>query len=89
MVFITQAMLYSSAIFYSTSRIAGTNLEVLIPFLELNPIVHIVELSRDIMLWHIPIHWSDLSYLYLTSSIICLLGYATFQLLKPAFSDVV
>lgn len=89
MVFVTQAMLYSSAIFYSTGKIDGTNLEFLLPILHINPIVHAVELSRDVMLWHIPMQLSDLTYLYGFSFITFCFGFAFFQLLKPAFSDVI
>jgi lipopolysaccharide transport system permease protein len=89
MVFASQAMLYSSAIFYSTGKIVGTNLEFLLPFLELNPLVHAVELSRDVMLWHLPIQISDLYYLYGFGAITFCIGFGLFQLLKPAFSDVV
>ncbi len=89
MIFLTQAMLYSSAIFYSTTKVAGTNLEFLLPFLRLNPIVHAVELSRNVMLWHIPMHLSDLTYLYGFSFVVFCFGFAFFQALKPAFSDVI
>ncbi len=89
MVFLTQALLYSSAIFYSTNTVAGTNMEFLLPFLHLNPVVHAVELSRDVMLWHIPIHYSDLAYLYGIGVFSFCFGFACFQKLKPAFSDVI
>jgi len=89
MVFLTQALLYSSAIFYSTTKIHGTNLEFLLPILHMNPIVSAVELSRDVMLWHIPMHLSDLGYLYGSSFVVFCFGFAFFQALKPAFSDVI
>lgn len=89
MVFVTQAMLYSSAIFYSTTKIEGTNLEFLLPILGLNPIVHAVELSRDVMLWHLPMQLSDLGFLYGLSLVVFCAGFAFFQSLKPAFSDVI
>ena len=89
MAFITQAMLYSSAIFYSTTKIHGTSLEFLLPILKINPIVSAVELSRDVMLWHIPMQLSDLGYLYGFSAVTFCFGFAFFQSLKPAFSDVI
>ena len=89
MIFLTQALLYCSAIFYSTTKIHGTRLEFLLPFLRLNPIVDAVELSRDVMLWHIPMHLSDLTYMYGVGSVVFCIGYAFFMLLKPAFSDVI
>jgi lipopolysaccharide transport system permease protein len=89
MVFVTQAMLYSSAIFYSTSKIKGTHLEFLLPVLQLNPIVHAVELSRNVMLWHLPMQISDLAFLYGLSGVVFCFGFAFFQALKPAFSDVI
>jgi len=89
MAFITQAMLYSSAIFYSTTKIHGTSLEFLLPILHINPIVSAVELSRDVMLWHIPMQPSDLTYLYGFSTVTFCFGFAFFQALKPAFSDVI
>ena len=89
MVFATQALLYSSAIFYSTSKVLGTNLEFLLPFLQTNPIVRAVETGRNIMLWHLPVQMEDLLYLYLFGGITFCVGFAFFQLLKPAFSDVI
>jgi len=89
MIFLTQAMLYSSAIFYSTTKIHGTNLEFLLPLLKLNPIVHAVELSRNVMLWHLPMHLHDLGFLYAVSITVFCFGFAFFQSLKPAFSDVI
>jgi lipopolysaccharide transport system permease protein len=89
MVFATQAMLYCSAIFYSTTKIHGTSLEFLLPFLRLNPIVHAVELSRNVMLWHIPMQFSDLIYMYGFGTVVFCFGFAFFMQLKPAFSDVI
>lgn len=89
MVFMTQALLYASAIFYSTTKVKGTNLEFLLPFLEMNPIVRAVETSRNVMLWHIPAQIGDLVYLYAVGIACFCIGFACFQQLKPAFSDVV
>ena len=89
MIFLTQALLYCSAIFYSTTKIHGTKLEFILPFLKLNPIVDAVELSRDVMLWHIPMQFSDMAYMYGVGSVVFCFGFAFFMLLKPAFSDVI
>jgi lipopolysaccharide transport system permease protein len=89
MVFFAQAMLYSSAIFYSTNKVKGTPMEFLLPVLELNPIVHAVELSRNVLLWQIPMHLTDLGFLYGFGVVTAVLGFTLFRKLKPAFSDVI
>ena len=89
MVFLTQALLYCSAIFYSTTKIHGTSLEFILPFLKLNPIVDAVELSRDVMLWHLPMQFTDLFYMYGVGAVVFCFGFAFFMHMKPAFSDVI
>ncbi len=84
MQFATTAILYASAVFYSASMIP---LEIW-EFLKYNPMIHIVELSRNVLLWNIPMNVTYLFYLYGVGILFFFLGYGVFQKLKPAFADV-
>ena len=84
MQFATTAILYASAVFYSASMVP---LEIW-EFLKYNPMIHIVELSRNVLLWNIPMNVTYLFYLYGVGILFFFLGYGVFQKLKPAFADV-
>ena len=84
MLFLTSALLFSSAIFFSASMFPQ-RLWVVMKF---NPMIHALEMCRNVMLWHTPIDLGALAYLYGVGIFLCLFGYACFQGVKPFFSDV-
>jgi lipopolysaccharide transport system permease protein len=79
--------MYSSAVFYSAARISS-----LAPtawtVLRFNPVLLAIELTRDAALWHQPMNFRHLGYLYVCGFVTCWLGYVLFRKLKPAFADV-
>jgi lipopolysaccharide transport system permease protein len=84
MQFLTMALMYSSAVFWPTTKIIPS---VWI-FLRFNPVLLAIELSRNTALWAQPINYTHLAYLYGTGLVACWLGHAAFRRMKPAFADV-
>ncbi len=83
--FLSLALLYSSAVFYSSKQIP----EPIWQFLKFNPLIHTVELSRQVLLWGQSPEIQPLAYLYGFSIIFVWLGYVAFNKMKPAFADVI
>lgn len=88
MPFVVQIVVYTSAIFYPLRR-----LEVLPASLQAvllcNPLLHAVENTRRVLLWHQPVDTGSLLFLWSSGIVVCVLGYLTFQKLRPAFADVI
>lgn len=85
MPFIAQVVLYSSAVFYPTSRIPPTIWAIL----KWNPFLQTVVLAREVVLWGMPVNLVRLGYTYAAGLAILLLGRWVFQKLRPAFADVI
>ena len=85
MPFISQILLYSSAVFFPVSRIPPS----LWLFLKWNPFLETVVLSREVILWGMPVNWIRLGYTYAAGLAVLLLGRWVFQKLRPAFADVI
>ncbi|MEM0966831.1 MAG: ABC transporter permease [Verrucomicrobiota bacterium] len=85
MQFLTLALMYGSAVFYPIDRaiVAG-----LYPILKFNPLAHIVEQARRVVLWQEPLHLEPVLYAYVTSIAVLLVGYFTFHKLRKGFADV-
>ena len=77
-------LFYSSAVFYPVSRVPPQLYE----WLKFNPVLQAVELSRDVLLWNIPLDPAKLLYLYGVGIAACLLGFWSFQRLRGGFADV-
>jgi lipopolysaccharide transport system permease protein len=84
-IFLSQALLYASAVFYSTRVIPHHGVWTLLHY---NPLLQAVDLARDVVLWQVPVNGSHLSYLYGCSIVIFVSGHAAFRRLKPAFADI-
>ncbi|MFT3780873.1 MAG: ABC transporter permease [Nibricoccus sp.] len=83
---LAQIVLYASAIFYPTSRIAGSSWWLL---LKWNPFLHTVEMSRQVLLWHEAINLRHLAYTWIVGGVVCVFGRLFFQKTKHAFADVI
>ena len=84
MAFLGTALFYASAVFYPSSRIPAPLYE----WLRFNPVLQAVELSRDVLLWNVPMDLEKLAYLYLVGVGLALFGYWSFQRLRAGFADV-
>ncbi len=84
MQFLTMALMFSSAVFYSAQKIPAPAWA----FMRFNPILLAIELARDAALWDRPLNYHHLGYLYGTGLAACYLGHLAFRKMKPAFADV-
>ena len=84
MQFLTMALMYASAVFFSASKIPPA----IWVFLRFNPLLLAIELARDAALWQRPLNFHHLAYLYATGVLACYLGHLAFRKMKPAFADV-
>ncbi len=82
--FLTMALMYASAVFFSASKIPAA----LWVFLRFNPVMLAIELSRDAALWQRSLNYHHLAYLYASGLLACYLGHLAFRRMKPAFADV-
>jgi lipopolysaccharide transport system permease protein len=84
MQFLSMALMFSSAVFYSAQTIPA-NIWV---YMRFNPVLLSIELARDVALWDRPLNYHHLAYVYLFGFAACYLGHAAFRKMKPAFADV-
>lgn len=82
--FLGLALMFASAVFYPASKIPPAAWAIL----RFNPLIHAIELSRNTVLWHSPVNYHHLGYLYTISIIITGAGYWAFRRLRPTFADV-
>lgn len=83
--FLSQALLYASAIFYPAQKIPH---EGLWQVLHYNPILLAISMSRDVVLWQLPANMKHLGFLYLAGLFVLTLGHTVFKRLKPTFADI-
>lgn len=84
MQFLSMALMFSSAVFYSSQKIPAAAWT----YMRLNPVLLAIELARDAALWNRPLNHNHLAYLYATGLAACYLGHLAFRRMKPAFADV-
>lgn len=77
-------LMYSSAVFFPAKIITGFAWSIL----RFNPLLHATGLSRDALLWHHPMNFRELGYLYVSGIATLWLGYFAFRKMQPAFADV-
>lgn len=85
MPFISQIVLYSSAVFFPLSRIPVSVWHIL----KWNPFLETVVLSREVVLWGMPVNWPRLAYTYAVGVAFLVIGRWVFYRLRPAFADVI
>lgn len=84
MQFLSMALMFASAVFYSTQKIPAAAWA----YMRFNPVLLAIELSRNAVLWDRPLNFNHLWYLYAFGFATCYVGYAAFQRMKPSFADV-
>jgi lipopolysaccharide transport system permease protein len=87
MPFITTAILFASAIFYPPAKIQAH--PAAWEFLRFNPILQIVDLARHVVLWHEPMAWTRLGYVYALAITALLAGNLCFGVLRRSFAEVI
>jgi lipopolysaccharide transport system permease protein len=83
MQFLSMALMWCSGIFFSAENNPAAWV-----YLRYNPLLLAIDLLRDILLWHRPLNFAHLAYVYAVSLVVCFVGYAAFKKLRPAFADV-
>ena len=84
MQFLTMALMFSSAVFYSSQQIPAAGWA----WMRFNPMLLAIELARDAGLWGHPINLNHLAYLYAIGLICCFVGHFAFKRMKSSFADV-
>ena len=84
MQFLSMALMFSSAVFYSALTIPAH----IWVYMRFNPVLLAIELARDAALWNRSLNYHHLTYVYLFGFATCYLGHAAFRKMKPAFADV-
>jgi lipopolysaccharide transport system permease protein len=87
MPFLAQVILYSSAVFYPISRISSH--PHVWALMKWNPFLETVVLSREVVLWGMPVDMRVLAYTYASGLAVMLIGRWVFERLRPAFADVI
>ncbi len=82
--FLSMALMFSSAVFYSASHIPAAAWQ----FLRFNPVLIAIEMSRNTALWHLPLNMTHYTYLWIAGLTMCYFGHFVFRRLRPAFADV-
>jgi lipopolysaccharide transport system permease protein len=82
---LSMILLYSSGVFYSTTMVPAG----IWTYLRFNPLIHVVEQSRHLLLWGTPVEWGGIFYAYAFGLVLLGVGYWTFARLEDAFADVV
>ena len=85
--FLTQVLLYASAIFYSPNLIRRLPAAWMV--LRWDPLLQSVNLARDALLWHTPVNLLALAYTYGAGAAVLAFGYWFFRKMQPAFADVI
>lgn len=82
--FVATALLFASAVMYPPQMIPEN-----LAFLRFNPLLQIVDLARRTVLWHQPMPWANLGYVYGVAVAIVALGAACFAVLRKSFAEVI
>jgi lipopolysaccharide transport system permease protein len=83
MQFVIQILLYGSAIFYSQANVPERFWNIL----QINPLVHAVEMSRGIVLWGEHPGIVSTLYLWFSALLAVWVGWSSFRVLRPTFAD--
>jgi lipopolysaccharide transport system permease protein len=82
--FFAMALFYASAVFYPSHIIPPS----IYTYLKWNPVLQAVELSRDVLLWDIPLDPQKLLFVWVVGLAGAVAGFFSFQALRSGFADV-
>jgi lipopolysaccharide transport system permease protein len=85
--FLGTALQFASAVMFAPTKMRD------VPhaweILRWNPLLQILDLGRRVVLWHQPMNWTWLGYVYLVSLAVFAAGHACFTLLRKSFAEVI
>jgi lipopolysaccharide transport system permease protein len=82
--FFAITLMYASAVFYPPSRISPA----VWSFLRFNPLLVVIDLARNAVLWNKALNMRELLYLYASCTAAAYLGHFFFSRMRPTFADV-
>lgn len=82
-----QVVFWSSGIFYSRQEVEAY--PMVWAFLKWNPVLHVIEESRRVLLWGVSLDFSFYAYSLVFGLVGCAVGMAIFDWLKSGFADFV
>lgn len=86
--FAVTVLLFASAIMFPAALIAKQSTE-LWTVLRLNPLLQIVDLARNVVLWHQPMPLHKLGYIYACAAVVFTGGAVFFALLRRSFAEAI
>ena len=86
--FISTAIMFASAVPYPPSRILQGP-PILWEILRFNPLLQLIDLARHVLLWHQPMSWLKLGYVYAVAVAVLLAGHLCFSLFRRSFAEVI
>lgn len=81
------ALQFASAVMFAPQRMRDIPLAWEI--MRFNPLLLILDLGRRVVLWHQPMDWLWLGYIYAVALVTLVLGYCCFMLLRKSFAEVI
>ena len=86
--FVVTMLLFASAVMFPATMIAQRS-EKLWAVLRLNPLLQIVDLARNVVLWHQPMPLDWLAYIYACALVVFAGGAVFFALLRRSFAEAI
>jgi lipopolysaccharide transport system permease protein len=86
--FAVTVLLFASAIMFPAALIGKQSPE-LWTVLRFNPLLQIVDLARHTVLWHQPLDFAKVGYVYAVATVVLMGGAAFFALLRRSFAEVI
>jgi len=84
MPFLSMALMFGSAVFYPVHQIPAQAWAIM----RFNPLLVAIDLARKAALWHQPVDYEQLIFIYIVGIGMCAFGHWVFKKTKPAFADV-
>lgn len=83
---LSQVLLWSSAIFFAPARIAEQSAWGW-SILKWNPLLHTIDLARQVLLWDRPVDLARLGYTWACGAAVCAVGYFVFRAAQRTFAE--
>lgn len=82
--FVATTLLFASAVMFPPDKIPPG-----FSFLRFNPLLQIIDLARTVVLWHQPMPWDKLAFIYACGAVVFATGAIFFSLLRKSFAEVI
>ena len=87
--FVSSAVMFASAVPYSPAKIIDSPWPILWEILRYNPLLQLIDLARHVLLWHEPMAWVKLGYVYAAAVAVLLAGHLCFSVFRRSFAEVI